>query len=251
VAVGSNAGTLTIYFLTDFMEKGGNFYRVDEVAFRKDCKSECTEVKFSPSNEKIVLGAHDDSIYVYGCELTLTPTGQGRNTNTLGSCVLRALHRLRGHSSAITHIDWSYDSKLLRSTCQAYELLCWDVETGKLSPQTNVADVRWKTHHCVLGFHVMGIWPLYSDGTDINAIDVSNEKGVVVTANDDGGLVRLFNYPCVVKNAPVKEYAGHSSHVTNIKFLRGGDTVVTSGGNDGSAMVFDVVRDTADDNGFR
>src|SRR5437016_2484700 len=44
VAVGSTAGSLTIYFLTDFMEKGGHFYRVDEVAYRKDCQSEATEV---------------------------------------------------------------------------------------------------------------------------------------------------------------------------------------------------------------
>lgn len=123
IAAGSNAGSLTIYFLTDFMEKGGNYYRLDEVAYRKDCKSECTEVKFSPSNEMIALGAHDDSIYLYSCQLSLTSTGQGRNSKTVGTCLLRALHRLRGHSSTITHIDWSYDSKLLRSTCQAYELL--------------------------------------------------------------------------------------------------------------------------------
>ncbi len=97
----------------------------------------------------------------------------------------------------------------------------------------------------------MGIWPPYSDGTDINSIDVSAEKGLVVTGNDDAGLVRLFNYPCIVKNAPAKEYGGHSSHVTNVKFLRGGDTVVTSGGNDGAAMIFDVLPDEVDEAGFR
>jgi hypothetical protein len=98
----------------------------------------------------------------------------------------------------------------------------------------------------------MGIWPLYSDGTDINAIDVNNEKGIVITANDDGGLVRLFNYPCVVKNAPAKEYTGHSSHVTNIKFIKGGDTMITTGGNDAAAMIFDVIMDTeaVEGNGF-
>jgi len=251
LAVGSNAGSLTIYFLTDFMEKGGNYYRIDEVAYRKDGKSEVTEVKFSPSNDKIALGAHDDCIYLYSCDLSLNTSGEGRKMTTSGSCVLRALHRLRGHSSTITHIDWSYDSKLLRSTCQAYELLCWDVDTGRLNTAVNAADVKWRTHHCVLGFHVMGIWPPYSDGTDINSIDVSAEKGLVVTGNDDAGLVRLFNYPCIVKNAPAKEYGGHSSHVTNVKFLRGGDTVVTSGGNDGAAMIFDVLPDEVDEAGFR
>jgi hypothetical protein len=82
-----------------------------------------------------------------------------------------------------------------------------------------------------------------SDGTDINAVDVCEEKGLAVSANDDAGLVRLFNYPCIVKNAPAKDYGGHSSHVTNIKFIKGGDSLVTAGGNDGSAMIFSVVRE--------
>jgi len=37
--------------------------------------------------------------------------------------VLRLVHRLKGHSSSVTHLDWSFDSQLVRSTCAAYELL--------------------------------------------------------------------------------------------------------------------------------
>ena len=118
---------------------------------------------------------------------------------------------------------------------------CWDVESGRLNTAVNSADIRWKTQHCVLGFPVMGIWPPYSDGTDINAVDASKERGIIVTANDANGLIRLMNYPCIVKNAPAKEYTGHSSHVTNIRFLRDGETVVSTGGNDGSVMLFSVV----------
>lgn len=72
-------------------------------------------------------------------------------------------------------------------------------------------------------------------------MDVCVEKGLVATANDAGGLVRLLNYPSIVKNAPGRDYPGHSSHVTSVRFLRGGDRAVTTGGNDGSCMVFDVV----------
>ena len=84
----------------------------------------------------------------------------------------------------------------------------------------NPSDIRWKTRHCKLvciivlinesisfnprqllqGFNVMGIWPPYSDGSEVNALDVSLEKGVVVTGNNEGGLLRLFNFPCVVKS---------------------------------------------------
>ena len=64
----------------------------------------------------------------------------------------------------------------------------------------------------------MGIWPPYSDGTDINAVDCQKDLGLVVTG-DDFGTVKVFNYPCVVKNAPHKVCTGHSSHVTNTRFL--------------------------------
>lgn len=60
------------------------------------------------------------------------------------------------------------------------------METGKLATGVNVSDVKWKTHHCVLGFNVMGIWPVYADGTDINAVDAVPHKGIVATANDTG-----------------------------------------------------------------
>ena len=50
---------------------------------------------------------------------------------------------------------------------------------------------------------MMGIWPPYSNGSEVNSVDVCMEKGLVVTANDRAGLTRLFNYPCVVKIGPL------------------------------------------------
>ena len=64
----------------------------------------------------------------------------------------------------------------------------------------------------------MGIWPKYADGTDINALDVCNEQGVVATA-DDSGFLNILNFPAVVQEAPRRAYGGHSSFVQNIRFL--------------------------------
>lgn len=62
-------------------------------------------------------------------------------------------------------------------------------------------------------------------------------------ANDQGGLVRLHHYPCVVRHAPGKEYPGHSSHVTNLRFMRDGELMMTTGGNDRSVVVWEVRKD--------
>lgn len=104
IAVGSTVGTLTVYYLADQLGPRSKYYKLTEVAFRKDAKNEVTEVKFAPSNERIAMGCRDDCIYVYSCEMGTVTSGQGRNTSTAGMCVLRAMHKLRGHSSTITHL---------------------------------------------------------------------------------------------------------------------------------------------------
>jgi hypothetical protein len=90
----------------------------------------------------------------------------------------------------------------------------------------------------------MGIWPPGADGTDINAVDVDKNRGLVVAA-DDFGFLSLLNYPCVVKNAPRRTYSGHSAHVMNVRCLeRGGDelAVATVGGRDASLQVWRAVN---------
>lgn len=77
--------------------------------------------------------------------------------------------RCSGHSSYITHLDWSADSRIIQSNCGAYELLYFEAATGKQIRQ-NQRDAQWATWTCTLGFPVMGVWRDDTDGTDINAV---------------------------------------------------------------------------------
>ena len=38
------------------------------------------------------------------------------------------ISRCRGHTSYVTHVDWSKDSKVIQSNCGAYEIIYWDEE---------------------------------------------------------------------------------------------------------------------------
>jgi WD40 repeat protein len=67
-----------------------------EVAFRKDSKESCLDIKFSPNNELLAMGSSDNHIYIYKCSLESASAQQ--------TVTLRPLHRLSGHSSYITHI---------------------------------------------------------------------------------------------------------------------------------------------------
>ena len=51
-----------------------------------------------------------------------------QNQGTVGSVSkrYRRVGRCKGHSSAVLHIDWSTDGRILQSTCAAGEILYWD-----------------------------------------------------------------------------------------------------------------------------
>ena len=122
----------------------------------------------------------------------------------------------------------------LQSNCGAYELLFWDTTKGKRNGKASaLRDVNWGTWTCVLGWPVQGIWQAEQDGTDINAVDRSHsrDKPLLVTG-DDNGKVTLFRYPCSNPNALGRVSKGHSSHVTNVRFLYNDKHVVSTGGGD-------------------
>ena len=224
--------------------KDGHQFVFTELQSKEDCMSDIADVKFSPNSKMLAVGSHDDVIDIYSTKLIFPNVTE----TVTASCSLRHLKRLRGHSSYITHLDWSVDNRLIQSTCGACELLFWDVAAGTqlLSSHDNLeADTQWHTLSCTLGFNVMGIWRPGDDGTDINCLDVSLSKQVVVTG-DDYGNVNLCNYPCVVKDAPRKIYGGHSSHVLGMKLMESGGSIglslLTVGGNDCTVMLWRIER---------
>jgi hypothetical protein len=56
--------------------------------------------------------------------------------------------------------------------------LFWESETGKQITRgaTSLRDEEWATWTAVIGWPVQGVYPPYSDGTDINAVDRSTKK---------------------------------------------------------------------------
>jgi microtubule-associated protein-like 6 len=107
---------------------------------------------------------------------------------------------MKGHTSTVTHFDWSLDSRTLMSNCTSYNILFFDAAgTGKHLPSGASAfkNETWASWTCTLGWPVQGIFPPAADGSDINACDRSPEGTVLATA-DDFGKVKLFRYPCPV-----------------------------------------------------
>ena len=79
----------------------------------------------------LAVGNHDNYIDLYQYKLIESSVENGFSIERQISGELRYLKRLKGHSSYVTHLDWSADNRILQSTCGAYELLYWDVLSGR------------------------------------------------------------------------------------------------------------------------
>ncbi|XP_046432655.1 echinoderm microtubule-associated protein-like 2 isoform X2 [Neodiprion fabricii] len=187
-------------------------------------------VRFSPDGSSLAIGSRDNSIYIYQVNDDATKYSR------VGRCMQKRTRGIRGHSSFITHLDWSVDSQYLRSNSGDYELLYWNPGICRQIPKSSLLrDVDWATHSCIISFETIGVWPESADGTDINNCARSGD-GKLLATGDDFGKVKLFSYPACQPKSLFHVYAGHSSHVTNVSFLQDDTRLVSTGGNDTSVL---------------
>uniref|UniRef100_A0A669CPK9 EMAP like 4 n=1 Tax=Oreochromis niloticus TaxID=8128 RepID=A0A669CPK9_ORENI len=214
--------------------RSGKWYILDAetndlVGIHTDGNEQLSVMRFSVDGSMLAVGSHDNFIYLYNV------SEQGRKYSRYGKCT--------GHSSYITHLDWSPDNNFIMSNSGDYEILYWDVPNGckYIRNRSECKDIDWATYTCVLGYHVFGVWPEGSDGTDINALIRSHNRKVIALA-DDFCKVHLFAYPCSTFKAPSHKYSAHSSHVTNVAFLYDDSHLISTGGKDTSIMQWRLVE---------
>ena len=169
---------------------------------------------YSPDEKTLAVGSHDNNIY-------LVETG-----------AYKQVKKLTGHSSFLKALDWTLDSKYLRSVCGAHELLFFNAGAKKRDPAgaSNTVAMHWADQTCPFGWSVQGIFPSGCDGTHINSVCLSPNEELIATG-DDFGLVSLFRNPALKKHK-ANRYRGHSEHVTHVRFSESGHLMFSAGGQD-------------------
>uniref|UniRef100_A0AAQ4NZC0 EMAP like 2 n=1 Tax=Gasterosteus aculeatus aculeatus TaxID=481459 RepID=A0AAQ4NZC0_GASAC len=198
----------------------------DLVSMHTDGNEIISNIKYSPDGNFLAVASHDNFVYIYAV------TESGRKYSRVGKCT--------GHSSFVTHLDWSVDSKHLVTNSGDYEILFWEASSGKhVTNMDIVRNEQWATSTCTLSFNTFGVWPDGADGTDINAVCRSHNGSLLASA-DDFGNVNLFSFPCSQPRAPSHEGRGHSSHVTNVAFLHDDSHLLSTGGKETSILQWAV-----------
>ncbi len=101
--------------------------------------------------------------------------------------------------------------KLVQVNTGDREVLYFEAPRGKqhFLSQQDVEEVEWHSWTCVLGPSIQGVWPPYTDVTDVNAACVSHD-GRVIATGDDFGYVKLFQYPSYVSPMPSHWWCMHN-----------------------------------------
>jgi len=199
------------------------------VAKKSPMKDWLEDLKFSPDQKYLAVSSHDKNVYVFAFP-KVEP-----------HCTFSA------STSFVSHIDWSLDSRFIRTNDGAYEVLYYDVSTEKQDPSgaNNHRDTVWSTATCPISWATQGIWARGIDSSEINHCDrspTSHPDGYQLLATgDDFGKVKLYRYPSMVEPSQFIECKGHSSHVTKVKFSAvpgeaGTQYLFSTGGNDCSVI---------------
>jgi len=208
-ALGLNNGRVGIYDFETFENKHSKKYRGELI----DC------LQYSPDGKILAAGSWDQMADLI-------------NTETFA-----VLFTLKGHSSSVQHLNFSQDSKFVMTNSKDYEILYWNVATGKRVSESTVVDLDWGSWNCVLGWPVVGVFKADDDGTDVNSCSISGELKAdyrVIATGDDSQNVCLFRYPAMSQKCPFKTFSGHASHVTRVRFSPDNTLLFSTGGLDDS-----------------
>ena len=106
-----------------------DFHSLAVVHVQQRCREAIDDIKYSPTGGKLAVASHDNFIDLYDV-----------------FAGYQHVARCSGHSSYVTHVDWSNDGQLLQSNDGAYEIMWWNANTGRacLSSTDSVEkDTKW------------------------------------------------------------------------------------------------------------
>jgi len=209
--------------------------------------------------------------------LSYSPSGHAVAAGTHGSVVV-LLDATRGYEvravldrsvRPVVSLDWSADGTLLETNDQALEVRRYHVDEQNLAAaralEQNAAaatrDVQWATRTNRLSWASSGVCLADSsaaagagatgaapgtavsappsDPRFINSVDAAPTRFLLASGDDDG-LVKLWRCPALPGAAPLA-YAGHSAHVTAVRFSTDERRLITLGGFDNAVFQWAVL----------
>lgn len=101
--------------------------------------------------------------------------------------------------------------------------------------------IQWYDATCLSGNDVKGIWENDNLNNVINLCCHCSLENDLIATGDENGNVRLFVYPCTDNNASFYFTKQSSNAVTEIRFLKENNAIITSS-LEGSVFIWELFK---------
>jgi WD40 repeat protein len=136
------------------------------------------------------------------------------------------------HNSAVTHFDFSADSKHLRTNTAQNELKFFNSSDGKeIKSASSLKDCEWSSTTCPLVWSTQGLHGVTSS-SERRKVTCVDRFETLLASGDESGEIRLHRFPCVNDKAESICLLGHGSEVSSLKFSSDGTMLYSVGARD-------------------
>lgn len=220
LVVGSAEGDVILY------ELNSSFDKIKKLDMNRQRKSVITDVKFSPKKNYVAAGS--DECYIDFYEIT-----EDNTLNRVSYC--------KQVPGPILQMDWSTSGEYIKVGTTNYCTVVYQAPKGNQIKEDTIHDsVEWNHWTSIFGAEVIGIWPSGAASNFINCAHLASASGRLAVGDDDGAI-KLYKFPCPEKDAQFDVYYGHSSNITNVKFICTNTHLISIGADDFCVFVWECI----------
>lgn len=171
IALATNAGEIQIR----------EFPKMETVKKFITCGNTWIEfISYSPNKKFLAVCTRANTIVVYNAD-----TYSAKGT-------------LKGHNSPVQSLDWSKDSKYIRSCAENFEIMFFDVENMQrdINGASSTKDLEWASLCVKIDWNLQGVYPKGVHGSQVNSI-VKSASENFIAAGDDWGIINIYRRPCL------------------------------------------------------
>eukprot|EP01035_Chromulina_nebulosa_P019260 gene19260-25115_t len=193
-----------------------------------DAEDDVVSTVFTPDGSKLFAGSLDKHIYAY---------------NALDN--FRLMKKISSHNQPIASLDMSIDGKIFVSYGSIDEIFLWETSTNSSAYteeayKAAVDETKWFEKQSKIGKATVGIYEPFTYTSEITAISVSKNNGLI-SVGSSYGPIKLLIYPSSNLFCPYKEYHGHSSGgVSQVRFSFNSEYVFSVGKSDRLLLTWKV-----------
>lgn len=198
----------------------------------RDSRHWLRDAKWSPDGKSFAVASMDHKIYLYS----------------------RDTFRLKGtcdrHNSFVQNFDFSEDSVYIQSDSGDYEHLYFEAEDGEyFAAGSQLKNIRFGDWTCTYGWPVQGSWPYFDDVEKGKAFEpttahrMPGEEEKFLATGDSNGAVKIYNFPCLTKDAEAATHRGHVKEVGKVRWSCDGKHFISVGKHDRAVMIWKVIHD--------